>query len=281
MNETPVRRRAARTLLRRGRRHHRRQPPESSVVGRTSCPNLPQPVVPHPPRSGTAPTTSTWRSSWPWSPVSWSASPPRSRHGAEALGTGFVNLIKMMISPVIFCTIVLGIGSVRKAAKVGKVGGLALGYFLVMSTVALGIGLVVGNIIHPGRSRLRGRQGRRGQGRAAEAQNRRLPARHHPDDPLLAAHRGPCFDAVRRPARRVRPAGMGSPARPSCAGSGTSAAGLPGPRHDHVARPDRRVRRHRRGRRQRRLDRPRALGRSCSSSTSPACCSSWWCSGRC
>ncbi|MFG3299080.1 cation:dicarboxylate symporter family transporter [Micromonospora chersina] len=68
----------------------------------------------------------------------------------KPLGTGFVNLIKMMISPVIFCTIVLGVGSVRQAARVGKVGGLALGYFLLMSTVALAIGLVVGNIIHPG-----------------------------------------------------------------------------------------------------------------------------------
>jgi aerobic C4-dicarboxylate transport protein len=66
------------------------------------------------------------------------------------IGTGFVDLIKMMISPVIFCTIILGVGSVRQAAKVGKVGGLALGYFLTMSTVALAIGLVVGNIIHPG-----------------------------------------------------------------------------------------------------------------------------------
>ncbi|MEU3312357.1 cation:dicarboxylase symporter family transporter [Streptomyces sp. NPDC006662] len=68
----------------------------------------------------------------------------------KPLGTGFVNLIKMMISPVIFCTIVLGIGSVRKAAKVGAVGGLALGYFMVMSTVALAIGLVVGNLLEPG-----------------------------------------------------------------------------------------------------------------------------------
>jgi len=68
----------------------------------------------------------------------------------KPLGTGFVNLIKMMIAPIIFCTIVLGIGSVRQAAKVGKVGGLALGYFLVMSTVALAIGLIVGNIVHPG-----------------------------------------------------------------------------------------------------------------------------------
>jgi aerobic C4-dicarboxylate transport protein len=66
------------------------------------------------------------------------------------LGEGFVNLIKMMIVPVIFCTLVLGVGSVRSAASVGKVGGLALTYFLVMSTFALALGLVVGNILHPG-----------------------------------------------------------------------------------------------------------------------------------
>jgi aerobic C4-dicarboxylate transport protein len=68
----------------------------------------------------------------------------------EPLGTGFVALIKMMIQPVIFCTIVLGVGSVAKAAQVGKVGGLALAYFLGMSTVALTIGLVVGNLVKPG-----------------------------------------------------------------------------------------------------------------------------------
>ncbi|MGV9411946.1 cation:dicarboxylate symporter family transporter [Nocardia sp. NPDC003693] len=66
------------------------------------------------------------------------------------LGTLFVNLIKMMISPVIFCTIVLGIGSVRAAARIGRVGGLAIAYFLLMSTAALAIGLVVGNLLHPG-----------------------------------------------------------------------------------------------------------------------------------
>ncbi|EFL34961.1 sodium:dicarboxylate symporter [Streptomyces viridochromogenes DSM 40736] len=70
--------------------------------------------------------------------------------GLKPIGTGFVALIKMMISPIIFCTIVLGIGSVRKAAKVGALGGIALGYFMVMSLVALGIGLVVGNILEPG-----------------------------------------------------------------------------------------------------------------------------------
>ncbi|MFD7731095.1 cation:dicarboxylate symporter family transporter [Kitasatospora phosalacinea] len=69
----------------------------------------------------------------------------------KPVGTGFVNLIKMMISPVIFCTIVLGVGSVGRAAKVGRVGGLALGYFLLTSTVALGIGLLVGNLLEPGR----------------------------------------------------------------------------------------------------------------------------------
>jgi aerobic C4-dicarboxylate transport protein len=68
----------------------------------------------------------------------------------KPIGTGFVNLIKMLISPIIFCTLVLGIGSVRQAAKVGKVGGLALTYFVAMSFVALAIGLLVGNILQPG-----------------------------------------------------------------------------------------------------------------------------------
>src|SRR3954466_7994498 len=66
------------------------------------------------------------------------------------LGTAFVALIRMLIAPVIFCTIVLGIGAIRKAASVGRIGGLALAYFLAMSTVALAIGLVVGNLLHPG-----------------------------------------------------------------------------------------------------------------------------------
>ena len=68
----------------------------------------------------------------------------------KPLGEAFVGLITMMIQPVIFCTIVLGVGSVASAAKVGKVGLGALIYFLVMSTFALTIGLVVGNLIKPG-----------------------------------------------------------------------------------------------------------------------------------
>ncbi|GAB3561795.1 C4-dicarboxylate transporter DctA [Arthrobacter alkaliphilus] len=75
---------------------------------------------------------------------------PEVGKSLKPLGDGFIKLIKMMIAPVIFCTIVLGIGSIAKAATVGKVGGLALIYFLVMSTFALAIGLVVGNVIHPG-----------------------------------------------------------------------------------------------------------------------------------
>ena len=75
---------------------------------------------------------------------------PDTAKELKPLGEGFVKLIKMMIGPVIFCTIVLGVGSVRSAAQVGKVGGLALGYFITMSTFALAIGLAVGNFLHPG-----------------------------------------------------------------------------------------------------------------------------------
>ncbi|MBA2953091.1 cation:dicarboxylase symporter family transporter [Nocardioides sp. MAH-18] len=68
----------------------------------------------------------------------------------KPLGEAFVALITMMIQPVIFCTIILGVGSVASAAKVGKVGLGAILYFLAMSTFALTIGLVVGNLLHPG-----------------------------------------------------------------------------------------------------------------------------------
>src|SRR6476469_2518716 len=74
----------------------------------------------------------------------------KSATGLAVIGTAFVALIQMMIGPIIFGTIVLGIGSVRKASQVGKVGGIALLYFVVMSTVALALGLLVGNLIHPG-----------------------------------------------------------------------------------------------------------------------------------
>ncbi|MBX5482159.1 MAG: cation:dicarboxylase symporter family transporter [Myxococcaceae bacterium] len=75
---------------------------------------------------------------------------PEFAQSLKPLGTGFVKLVKMMISPIIFTTLVLGVGSVRKAATIGRLGVLALVYFLAMSTVALAIGLVVGNFLHPG-----------------------------------------------------------------------------------------------------------------------------------
>lgn len=77
---------------------------------------------------------------------------PEVGKALEPLGKAFIALIKMIIAPIIFCTIVLGVGSVAKAATVGKVGGIALVYFLIMATFALVIGLVVGNLIHPARA---------------------------------------------------------------------------------------------------------------------------------
>lgn len=75
---------------------------------------------------------------------------PEVGKSLKPMGDAFVALIKMIIAPIIFCTIALGVGSIAKAATVGKVGGLALLYFTAMSTFALAIGLIVGNIIHPG-----------------------------------------------------------------------------------------------------------------------------------
>lgn len=68
----------------------------------------------------------------------------------EAMGKGFVNLIKMVIAPIIFCTIVSGITHLESAAKVGRVGIKALIYFEVVSTGALALGLLVGNALRPG-----------------------------------------------------------------------------------------------------------------------------------
>lgn len=75
---------------------------------------------------------------------------PDAAKEVKFLGDMFIALIKMVIPVVIFCTIVIGIGHVREATTVGKAGGMALVYFITMSTFALAIGLVVGNIIQPG-----------------------------------------------------------------------------------------------------------------------------------
>ena len=68
----------------------------------------------------------------------------------KALGDGFIKLIKMVIAPIIFCTVVSGISHIQDAKKVGRIGVKALVYFEVVSTFALVIGLVVGNLVKPG-----------------------------------------------------------------------------------------------------------------------------------
>lgn len=68
----------------------------------------------------------------------------------KPLGDGFIRLITMVITPIIFCTVVSGIAGMSDLKKVGRVGGKALLYFEVVSTLALLIGSVVGNVVHPG-----------------------------------------------------------------------------------------------------------------------------------
>jgi aerobic C4-dicarboxylate transport protein len=75
---------------------------------------------------------------------------PETGKALKPLGDGFIALIKMMIAPVIFCTVVHGIGSMSDLKKVGRVGVKTLFYFEAVSTLALGIGLLVGEVLQPG-----------------------------------------------------------------------------------------------------------------------------------
>jgi aerobic C4-dicarboxylate transport protein len=68
----------------------------------------------------------------------------------KPLGDAFIALIRMMIGPVIFCTVVHGIASMGDLGKAGRIGLKALFYFEVVSTLALGIGLAAGHLLHPG-----------------------------------------------------------------------------------------------------------------------------------
>src|SRR6476659_5378874 len=78
---------------------------------------------------------------WPWL---------ATNDWIKALGDGFIKLIKMLIAPIIFCTVVSGIAHIQDAKKVGRIGIKALIYFEVVSTFALVIGLIVGNLVRPG-----------------------------------------------------------------------------------------------------------------------------------
>lgn len=68
----------------------------------------------------------------------------------KPLGDGFIKLIKMIIAPIIFCTVVIGIAGMEDMKKVGKTGGLALLYFEIVSSIALVVGLIIVNFIGPG-----------------------------------------------------------------------------------------------------------------------------------
>ncbi|MFL9670766.1 dicarboxylate/amino acid:cation symporter [Variovorax sp. AB1(2024)] len=75
---------------------------------------------------------------------------PDTGASMKPLGDGFIKLIKMIIAPIIFCTVVVGIAGMEDMKKVGKTGGLALLYFEIVSSIALVVGLVIINIVRPG-----------------------------------------------------------------------------------------------------------------------------------
>src|SRR5712672_2816681 len=75
---------------------------------------------------------------------------PDAGKAMKPLGDGFIALIRMMIAPLIFCTVVHGIASMSDLKKVGRIGVKTLLYFEVVSTFALGLGLIVGELAHPG-----------------------------------------------------------------------------------------------------------------------------------
>ncbi len=75
---------------------------------------------------------------------------PQTGVALKPLGDGFIKLIKMVIAPIIFCTVVSGIAGMQNMKSVGKTGGYALLYFEIVSTIALLIGLVVVNVVQPG-----------------------------------------------------------------------------------------------------------------------------------
>src|SRR6476619_4686045 len=75
---------------------------------------------------------------------------PSFASGAKLISDMFINMIRMVIAPVIFFTIVLGVAGAGDLKKVGRVGGKGLLYFEIVTTMAIIIGLVVANIIEPG-----------------------------------------------------------------------------------------------------------------------------------
>src|SRR5450755_2484149 len=75
---------------------------------------------------------------------------PETGAAMKPLGDGFIKLIKMIIAPIIFCTVVVGIAGMEDMKKVGKTGGYALVYFEIVSSIALIVGLTIVNLVQPG-----------------------------------------------------------------------------------------------------------------------------------
>ncbi len=141
---------------------------------------------------------------------------PQAGEAMKPLGDGFIKLIKMIIAPIIFCTVVVGIAGMEDMKKVGKTGGLALLYFEIVSSIALIVGLIIINIVQPGAgmnidpATLDTKQVAAYTGPGQDAGNGRVPAGDHPEhrrrrvrqgrDPAGAAVRG----AVRLRAAQVR-----------------------------------------------------------------------------
>ncbi|WP_109809347.1 dicarboxylate/amino acid:cation symporter [Sphingosinithalassobacter portus] len=75
---------------------------------------------------------------------------PETGEAMKPLGDGFIKLVKMIIAPVIFLTIVTGIAGMRDLSKIGRVAGKAFAYFFFFSTIALVIGMIVANVVQPG-----------------------------------------------------------------------------------------------------------------------------------
>ena len=134
---------------------------------------------------------------------------PETGDGDEALGDGFIKLIKMIIAPIIFCTVVVGIAGMEDMKKVGKTGGYALLYFEIVSTIALIVGLLIVNIVQPGAGMnidpaTPGHQGHRGLHEARpDAKHDRVPAERHSEyrGGRVRERRDPAGLAVRRAVR--------------------------------------------------------------------------------
>ena len=114
---------------------------------------------------------------------------PHTGEAMKPLGDAFIKLIKMMIAPIIFCTVVIGIAGMEDMKKVGKTGGLALIYFEIVSTISLVIGLLhhqhasspgSGMNIDPSLARHQGASPPT-PGRARWTSTHRVPDEHHPE----------------------------------------------------------------------------------------------------